>query len=244
MVMVLAILAARRVTASQEPVADGPPYEMDTYQVAFLKRGPTWTAEVTPEVERLQAAHMANMQRLANEQKLIGGGPFVDGGQWRGLFIFKVGSVAEARALSATDPAVQAGRLALDVYEWWGPKGVGEPYRARVRQNPDAPADMRRYQLAVLQRGPAWTQEETPERQALQRRHLGYLTQLTEEGVLRAAGPLDGSDGWLGLAFYQLDSPVEARARAEADPAVRAGRMTVEVLTLMMDSGVLPATGR
>jgi uncharacterized protein YciI len=38
--------------------------------------------------------------------------------------VFRVGSLEEARALTATDPAVQAGRLAMDIHQWMVPEGV------------------------------------------------------------------------------------------------------------------------
>jgi len=45
----------------------------------------------------------------------IGG---VDGGDLRGVGIFRVGSLAEAQALSDADPAVRAGRLISEVHPW------------------------------------------------------------------------------------------------------------------------------
>ena len=42
----------------------------------------------------------------------------------RGLTFFCVGSVAEARRLAEDDPAVRAGRLAVDVMTWWCPAGT------------------------------------------------------------------------------------------------------------------------
>jgi hypothetical protein len=49
---------------------------------------------------------MANINRLAETGKLVLAGPFVDGGDRRGVFIFKVDSLGEAQALTDTDPAV------------------------------------------------------------------------------------------------------------------------------------------
>ena len=85
-----------------------------TAYLAFLTRGDKWTPERTPATEAIQKAHLANIQRLADEKKLVVAGPFGDNGRLRGIFIFKVASIDEARSLAATDPAVQAGRLALE----------------------------------------------------------------------------------------------------------------------------------
>jgi uncharacterized protein YciI len=57
-------------------------------------------------------------------KKLVVAGPFGDKGTLRGIFVFRVGSLDEARKLSETDPAVQAGRLALDIHPWLVPEGI------------------------------------------------------------------------------------------------------------------------
>jgi uncharacterized protein YciI len=91
---------------------------------AFLTRGEKWTPEKTPATEEIQKGHMANINRLAEMKKLIAAGPFGDNGRLRGIFVFRVGSLEEAKALTATDPAVQAGRLAMELHTWMVPEGV------------------------------------------------------------------------------------------------------------------------
>ena len=105
-------------------------YEMTTYYVAFLSRGPKWTPEVTRETERLQEAHMANIRKMAADGKLVLAGPFTDDGKLRGMFVLTVGSLEEAKALADSDPAVKAGRLAVEVHPWFSAKGI------RVDQTP------------------------------------------------------------------------------------------------------------
>ena len=51
-------------------------------------------------------------------------GPFLDGGDLRGLFLFEVATLEEAKALCETDPAVKAGRLVVEVHPWLGPEGL------------------------------------------------------------------------------------------------------------------------
>jgi len=91
---------------------------------AFLTRGEKWTPEKTPATEEIQKGHMANINRLAEMKKLIAAGPFGDNGRLRGIFVFRVGSLEEAKALTASDPAVQAGRLAMEIHPWMVPEGV------------------------------------------------------------------------------------------------------------------------
>jgi len=100
------------------------PQKSTTAYLAFLTRGPKWTPQSTPETQEIQKQHMANIQRLAETKKLVVAGPFGDNGTLRGIFVFRVGSLEEARQLAETDPAVQAGRLALDIHPWVVPEGI------------------------------------------------------------------------------------------------------------------------
>ncbi len=67
-------------------------------------------------------AHLENIERMANEGTLVLAGPFPDDGPLRGNYAFKVATIEEARALTATDPAIQAGRLEmeLELHPWYG----------------------------------------------------------------------------------------------------------------------------
>jgi len=99
-------------------------YEMTTYYVGFLRKGPSWSGDDTMENRKLQEAHLANILRLRNEGKLLVAGPFLDGGDLRGLYVFKVGTAEEAKALVATDPAVVSGHLIFELHPWYAAKNI------------------------------------------------------------------------------------------------------------------------
>lgn len=106
------------------PSKDAVQYEMMTYYLGLIYRGEKWTAERTPEVEELQKAHLAHIGEMAKSGKLILAGPFADNGNLRGLFLFKVDTLEEAKALSESDPAVKAGRLKIELHPWYAAKGI------------------------------------------------------------------------------------------------------------------------
>lgn len=129
-VLLACVLAAAAPAAP--PTAPGPHvgpggYEMTTYYVGLLYRGSSWSAENTPERQKLQEGHLANIQRLAQEGKLIVAGPFSDDGDLRGMFLFQVGTLEEAQALVDTDPMVKAGRLRVELHPWFAAKGINVP---------------------------------------------------------------------------------------------------------------------
>ncbi len=94
-------------------------YGMKTYVMAFLKKGPNRSLDSLAAAD-LQTAHLKNIFAMADAGKLIVAGPFADDGEIRGIYIFDVPTVEEARQLTATDPAIQAGSLEMELHPWYG----------------------------------------------------------------------------------------------------------------------------
>lgn len=100
-------------------------YGMHSYVIAFLRAGPERSQD-EETATRLQRAHLDNIQRLAEQGKLVLAGPFLDDGELRGIYVFDVATVEEARALTASDPAIQAGRLVMELHPWYGSAALME----------------------------------------------------------------------------------------------------------------------
>ncbi len=100
-------------------------YGMKHYVMAFLKAGPRRDQDSVTAAQ-IQKDHMANINRLAEEGKLIVAGPFEDNGELRGIFIFNVTSMEEAKTLTESDPAVQSGRLIMELHPWYGSAAMME----------------------------------------------------------------------------------------------------------------------
>ena len=109
--------------ADQNPIeaemASLVPTDMTTVYLVFLIKGPTWTPEESEELDRLQIKHLAHLKKLKDAGQIIINGPSPGGDHLRGVSVYRVDSLEEAKALAEADPAVQAGRLAVEVHPWW-----------------------------------------------------------------------------------------------------------------------------
>lgn len=119
----LATLRADSVPPPAPAKAADPMPKMTTYFFGLITKGPKGGTGTAEEREKIQGAHMANIVRLNAAGKLLVAGPFMDGGDWRGIFIYKCATLEEAKELAASDPAVQAGRLVVEIHPWLTMKG-------------------------------------------------------------------------------------------------------------------------
>jgi len=109
---------------------------------------------------------------------------------------------------------------------------------------PDAaPAkfEFEQFQLVLLVRPADRKEIPEAEAEAIQKQHLAHLTKMGESGKMVVAGPFgDQRDASLrGACLYRVATAEEARALAEADPAVKAGRLRVEVVTWYVGKGYM-----
>jgi uncharacterized protein YciI len=118
----LAVLAA---APPRSALASDAPFEMESVQLVLLLRAPTWKKLPAEEAEALQKQHMAHLTAMGEAGKMVVAGPFSDQADpaYRGVCIYRVGSVAEARALAEQDPVVKAGQLRIEAMTWWYGKG-------------------------------------------------------------------------------------------------------------------------
>lgn len=94
-------------------------YGMRQYVMAFLKAGPTPEKDSVKR-EALQKQHLANINRMAKAGQLSVAGPFMDDTGIRGIYIFNVATVEEAKKLTETDPLIQSGGLVMELHPWYG----------------------------------------------------------------------------------------------------------------------------
>jgi len=103
------------------------------------------------------------------------------------------------------------------------------PTAARIQEVSAPPPGMETYYLGLLNRGPAWTPEETPETRRIQEGHMANINRMADLGALVAAGPIEGDHDLRGIFIFRVKTAGEARVLAGADPAIKAGRLTLEL---------------
>lgn len=99
---------------------------MKKYVFCLLKSGTNTTAS-KEETQKLFEGHMSNINKLAKEGKLVIAGPFMKNDRnYRGIYVFNVETIEEAKALVATDPAIQAKLLEAELTPWYATAALQE----------------------------------------------------------------------------------------------------------------------
>ncbi|MBK7868659.1 MAG: hypothetical protein IPJ75_17610 [Ignavibacteriales bacterium] len=106
--------------AQEKPVE---PPKMKQWFFVMLSRGENRTQD-SVESAKLQEGHMANINKMAELGVLRIAGPFIDNGNWRGIFIMDCKTIEEAESYVKQDPAIIAGRLAYEIHPWYGPATI------------------------------------------------------------------------------------------------------------------------
>lgn len=205
-------------------------HKLVQFQMVLLKRGPkAMTRGALPPAMRRD--HIAYFQSLITSGKVIIAGPIQDDPELVGVAILNTKSSDEARTWMTGDPAVTAGFFTPELHPWWSED---------VFKKGAKPGETMTAYLALLVRGEKWTPDKTPETEAIQKAHLANIGRLAEMKKLVVAGPC-GDDGTLrGIFVFRVASLEEARSLAETDPAVKAGRLALQIHPWVVPEGILP----
>lgn len=87
---------------------------------------------------------------------------------------------------------------------------------------------MRKYVIAFLKSGPNRNQDSAAAAQ-IQQAHLANITRLADEGKLAVAGPFLDTGMYKGIYIFNTETVEEARILTESDPAIKAGRLIMEL---------------
>ena len=90
--------------------------------------------------------------------------------------------------------------------------------------------EMKKYFMVFLKKGEKRDQD-TATVNKLQAQHMEHLTKMYKEGRMCLAGPFLDNEEIRGICVYNVATKEEAEKWANQDPAVKAGRLKVEVNT-------------
>jgi uncharacterized protein YciI len=171
------------------------------------------------EVKKIMDGHMANINRLAKEGKLIAAGPFDGGG---GIFIFKSNSIEQVHEWLKTDPGVQANRWNVEVLPYYPRLGsvcaVGESYKMVTYQFIRYTPNITKYNINQLP--------------LIFNKHHDYLNTLRGSEKVITEAIFGDSDGGILVIDGELTQEV-----IEKDPAVMEGLLDVDVKKLWIAKG-------
>jgi uncharacterized protein YciI len=163
------------------------------------------------ELDKVMAGHMANIQKMAKEGKLIVAGPFEGGG---GIFIFKSNSVKQVEQWLSDDPGVKINRWNVEL----------QPYKSLVGQprTVKEPIEMISYQFVRFKPYIAkFNINEVPE---LFHKHDDYLKEIQKTGNVITQGTFGDTEGGILVMKGEVNQNV-----MESDPAVREGLLEIEI---------------
>jgi uncharacterized protein YciI len=107
--------------------------ELEAFELVLLRAAEDAPGYDDAEIERIQGEHLAHHARLRATGQVVTNGPVRDQPDpgLRGLAFYRTGSLEESRQLAEADPAVVAGRLAIEIMTWYCPPGtMSKPGRA------------------------------------------------------------------------------------------------------------------
>jgi uncharacterized protein YciI len=171
------------------------------------------------EVDKLMEGHMANINKMAKEGKLLAAGPFEGGG---GIFVFNTTNRAEVEEWLKGDPGIQANRWRLEMLTYT--PGVGGICKA------NEPYQMVMYSFVrFIPNIAKFNVQDAPE---LFGKHDRYLNELMKDGNTIAEGTFGDTEG--GIWIVKGDFNKEA---VEKDPAVREGLLELDFKQLYIAKG-------
>jgi uncharacterized protein YciI len=218
-----------------QSAAEGPPLKLIQYQLVLLKKGPANDTARTADGQKVVKEHVAFLYKLAADGINMAAGPFTDEGEIQGILMVKAPTPEKALEIEAADPAVKAGIFTMEAVPFMSPEGWFGTW-----------AEFGKFEsvyFGFLTTGPNPKRDPEAAKQ-LQADHLAYMEDQSKQGKLVVAGPIMVQGPRRGVVVYRVATMEEAKQRAEGDPAVKAGRLSVELHPWSVPQGALPNRSR
>lgn len=93
----------------------------------------------------------------------------------------------------------------------------------------ESKSEMTYYVLGLLRRGPNSGQGTAEESAKIQEGHMANIRKMAESGKLIVAGPMGDNGDLRGIFIFNAKSPDEVRDMVNEDPAIKSGRLVLEL---------------
>ena len=193
--------------------------DLESYAYVFLNTNPNKEALPKAKVDSLQKGHLANIQRLASEGKLLVAGPFDGGG---GIFIMNKTSTKAAENWIRTDPAIAANRYRIEILPWT-PRVGGACLI-------DTDAEFITY--TYVRYNTYITKFNVQDAPRHFKAHDDYLEEIIAAGNVVSEGVFANSDGGVMILKGEVDDEVIMN-----DPAVQNGIIQPEIKKIWVGKG-------
>jgi len=213
--------------------------EMRTFQLVFVVQNPEfedeeWLADRMKDhrADRTKTAGNLYLRNLVKDKVALVAGPLPDNDRIQQVAVLDLDNAKDAAFVFQHSPAIETGRLQLEIYSWWAPDGI-----LKTPKDPDATRD---FFLGMLKRpanAPDYPVEKLEE---LQRGHLENLQKMTESTDLVIAGSVDSGGDLLGIAIFRGRDPKHIEELMARDPALQAGRLKLELHRWHVPKGSWP----
>jgi uncharacterized protein YciI len=193
--------------------------QVKTYTIVFLNK--KTDAEPLPkeQVDKIMEGHMANINRLAKEGKLLAAGPFDGGG---GIFILNTTSVDEVRQMLSTDPGIQANRWNIEIL----------PYKPRIGSVCPVGEKYEMTSYSFIRFDAIVSKSTATDFPAILKKHDEYLHRLATTGNVVTEAVFGDRDGGILILRGDLQNEV-----IESDPGIQEGLLEYQIKKLWVARG-------
>lgn len=190
-----------------------------SYVFVFLHKRTGLPELPKAEVDKLMEGHLANINKMAKEGKLLAAGPFEGGG---GIFIFNTTTATDVTEWLKADPGIQANRWRLEMLTYTphvgGVCSVGESYKMTMYSFVRFIPNIAKFNV-----------QDAPE---LFGKHDRYVSELMKVSNTVAEGTFGDTEGGIWIVEGEL-----SKEAIEKDPAVREGLLELDIKKLYIAKG-------
>ena len=194
-------------------------FSQNKFTFVFLNKKADKAELPKEEVDKIMEGHMANINKMAKEGKLIAAGPFEGGG---GIFIFNSTSVEEVKTWISDDPGIKAQRWNIEVLPFTIHTGsvcaVTEPYEMTMYNFIRYTSNLAKFTIG-----------DAP---LTFKKHDEYLKTIEKTGNVIAQGIFGDREGGILIMKGDLQKDV-----IEFDPAVQEGLLELDFKQLYIAKG-------